>query len=114
MLKFVQRFLLILYALALVGGSTISFAANASASEPCAHEHHQDAGAASHQHEHRQPAGCLTCCSMGACVAVPSLPPRTLAGDVRFSAMPVMYWDADVLFSGRSISPEPTPPKRGV
>ena len=109
MLRFVRRLLLIVCALALVAGSTISFAASpASANEPCADQHHHGVGS---QHSDHHPNGCLSCCSLGSCVAFPSLPPRTLAENVRFNAMPVMYWDAAVPLSGRSVTPEPTPPK---
>jgi hypothetical protein len=102
--------LLILCTLALVGGSTISFAASIT-SAPCAHDHsHQTGGTPAH-HDHH--AGCLSCC-LGACTAIPDLPPRVSLGAAVFSGMPVTYWETGVSLSDRSIPPDPGPPRTTV
>lgn len=109
MWRLARHFLIILSALALVSGSTMSFAASI-ASANCAHEHseHGDApGSQSHKHHG---AGCLSCC-LGACVAVPDLPSRTSVGMVPFAAIAVSYWEQAVSLSSRSIAPDPGPPR---
>jgi hypothetical protein len=106
MRRLARFLLLILCAVALTGGSAISFAASAAAAGPCPHEqgHHQG-----DQHKHHD-AGCLACC-LGACVAIPDLPPRTLLGEAPFAATPVSYWETEAFLSGRSIRPDPGPPR---
>jgi hypothetical protein len=107
MRRLARFLLLILCAVALTGGSAISFAASAAAAGPCPHEqgHHQGPD----QHKHHD-AGCLACC-LGACVAIPDLPPRTLLGEAPFAATPVSYWETEAFLSGRSIRPDPGPPR---
>jgi hypothetical protein len=104
----IKRFLAVLYVFALVGGGTISFAAATSASKPCAHEHGDSAGTP-HQHDHHG-AGCLACC-LGACVAIPDLPPRTSLSAVKFAVARASYWEATVSLSDRSIPPDLGPPR---
>jgi hypothetical protein len=101
-----RHVLLILCALALVSGSTMSLAASVAA-ENCAHNHSHAPGSQPHQHHD---AGCLACC-LGACVAVPGLPSRTALGAVSFSVTPVSYWEFGVSLSSRSIAPDPGPPR---
>jgi hypothetical protein len=107
MLQLARRFLLILCMLALLGGSTISFAASAAAAT-CADQHSHQTGTPAH-HDHHG-AGCLSCC-LGACTAIPDLPPRLTIGAAAFTATPVSYWQTGVLLSGRSIAPDLGPPQ---
>ena len=109
MWQMARRFLVILCTLALVSGSTISFAASVSAAEPCVHEHHQHGGVVPAQHDHHG-LGCLTCCQ-GACAAVAGLPTPSSVTAVIFAATAVTYWETDVSLSDRSIAPDPGPPR---
>ena len=107
MRQLARRFLLILCALTLVGGSTISFAASVTAA-PCAAEHsHQDGTPSKHDHHG---AGCLSYC-LAACTAIPDLPPRLIVSVAAFTATPVSYWDTRMSLSGRSIAPDLGPPR---
>jgi hypothetical protein len=108
MRKWARYFLLILCTLALVGGSTGSFAAS-SAIDPCAHEHGDKHAGDTAPHKHHG-AGCLSCC-LGACVAIPDLPPRAAADLVTFTALPIAYWEAALSLPGRSIAPDLGPPR---
>ena len=110
MLQWARYFLLILCALALVAGSTASFAASVSAAAPCAHEQDHAGHSAPQPHKH-EGSGCLSCC-LGACVAVPDLPPRASVGAAPFVAMPIRYWEADLSLPSRSIAPDLGPPRR--
>ena len=107
MRPFARHFLLILCALALAGGIMMSFAASAASATPCAHEHGDEPGSQPHKHNG---VGCLSCC-LGVCMAIPDLPPRTALGMVPFSVTPVSYWEIGVSLSGRSIAPDPAPPR---
>src|SRR4051794_14035739 len=109
MRQWTQYFLLVLCTLALVGGSTISFAASLSAVAPCAHEHTPAGDTAPQPHKHHS-AGCLSCC-LGACVAIPDVPSRAAAGLMPFTAVPAIYWEADISLSDRSIAPNLGPPR---
>jgi hypothetical protein len=93
---------------AFLGGTTMSFASSLAA--PCAHEHGQHSGAPSHKHHG---AGCLTCC-LGACVAVPDLPPRTAAVVLPLNALTVAYWEPDFSLPSRSIPPDLGPPRSRI
>ena len=104
-----RRFFLILCALALIGGSTISFAATVTAAGPCAHEHSGQNGTAPAHPDHHG-AECLACC-LGACAAMPGLPPRTSLTEAAFSAKTVTWWETGTALSGRSIAPDPGPPR---
>jgi hypothetical protein len=108
MRKWARYFLLILCTLALVGGSTASFAASFAA-EPCAHEHGNKHAGDTVPHKHHG-AGCLSCCP-GACVAIPDLPPRDAADLVTFSTMSIAYWETDLSLPSRSIAPDLGPPR---
>jgi hypothetical protein len=110
MRDYVRRLLLIVCALALVGGSALGFAiAPAQAAAPCAHEHNQGPGNASHHHDHGAP-GCLLCC-LGACAAIPDLPPRPVLSEAPVTVVAVIYWEFGTALAGRSIAPDPAPPK---
>jgi hypothetical protein len=107
MRRLTKRLLRILCVLALVGGSMMSAAASVAAATPCAHEHGDEPGPQPHKH---YGAGCLSCC-LGACTAIPDLPSRTFLGVAPFTATPVSYWEIRVFLSGRSIAPDPAPPR---
>jgi hypothetical protein len=110
-MRALTRLLLVLVcAVVLVGGSTESFAA--SVMIPCTHTNDDQQGTSPEPHQHRG-AGCLTCC-LGVCVAIPDLPPRTPLGATRFVATSVAYWEIELSLSGRSIRPDPAPPRTGA
>src|SRR5258708_29600714 len=90
------------------------------AAEPCPHEHQHIGGNVHHHSDDRsqhQPkpqhgksaVGCFYCC-IGACTAVPSLTanPDAIAP---VAAMPVRYWNTGPRLAGRSIRPDPVPPR---
>lgn len=95
--------------LAMVGGGTIRFAAATTASAPCAHEDSDHRGAVPRHHDHHG-AGCLACC-LGACAAIPGLPARVSTGVVPLAVTVAVYWEAAESLSGRSIAPDPGPPR---
>lgn len=103
---FIHRLLLILCALAFLGGTTVGLATHpAAAGELCAD--HQD-GAADHHHD--KGGNCLTCC-VGVCVAVPDLPTHAPSSLAPLTAIAVAYSSSGVTISGRSIAPDPAPPR---
>jgi hypothetical protein len=108
MRQLARRFFLILCTFALMSGSTISFAASVT-DAPCAHEHSDHTGTVPSHHDHHG-AGCLACC-LGACTAIPDLPPRLSLGAAAFSAQPVSYWETAVSLSERTIAPDLGPPR---
>jgi hypothetical protein len=109
MRRLARRFLMILCMLALVGSSTISFAASVTAIDPCAHEHGEHGGAVPSHHDHHG-AGCLACC-LGACTATADLPPRPFITVAAFVATAVIWWEAGISLTGRSIAPDLGPPR---
>ena len=115
MLQLVRKILLMVCALALVAAGTISFsAAAASAGAPCAHEHaagteSHHSGVPSSHHDHHG-AACLACC-LGACTALPGLPPRVTIAPALFAATPIAYWEAAETLASRSIAPGHGPPR---
>jgi hypothetical protein len=109
MRRLARRFLVILCTLALVGGSTASLAASVTALHPCAHEHGDHGGTIPAHHDHHD-AGCLACC-LSACTVVADLPPHTFITIAGFAVEAVTYWETGVSLSGRSIVPDPAPPR---
>jgi hypothetical protein len=108
MRKFVRHLLLIVGALAFVSVSIFAVTGvPARAGEPCTHEHGQ--GTPNHHH-HADGAGCLVCC-LGACAAIPYLPPPLSTGLVNFAVTMAAYWEAAVSLSSCSIAPDPGPPR---
>lgn len=114
MRRLARRLLIILCALAFVGGGTISVAV----AIPCVHEHSGHRHIADHaqshdgapaHHDHHS-AGCLGCC-LAACAAMASLPPRQVIAFPAFAAMAVTWWETAGLLSSRSIAPDPGPPR---
>jgi hypothetical protein len=93
---------------AFLSGSAMSFASSLAA--PCAHEHGHHSGTPSHKHHG---AGCLSCC-LGACFAVPDLPPRTAAVMLPIEALPVAYWERYFSLPSRSIPPDLGPPRSQI
>jgi hypothetical protein len=109
MRELARRFLLLLCALAFFGGTTVGLVMHpAAAGEPCA-EHQGGAGTADH-HDGKHGGNCLTCC-VGACVALPDLPPRPLSSLIPLTATTVAYWEGGNTISGRSIAPDTAPPR---
>jgi hypothetical protein len=111
-----RRLLFLVCALAFFSGATIGLAMHgASAGEPCSEHHdagdHDDTGTAPHHHDGK--GNCLTCC-MGVCVAVPDLPPRLSMTLAPMSVGRIAYWDRSEAISGRTIPPDPIPPRLGA
>lgn len=100
--------LAILSVLALVIGGAVGPAMPALAQTPCAHHSH-DPSAPKHHHDH-QSSGCLTCC-LGACAAIPDLPSPVLVSEPGFARRIAMWWPPDAALDGRSVLPDPDPPR---
>ena len=104
----VRRLLFLLCALVLFGAATIGLAAQgASANEPCG-EHHSDVGNATHHHNDK--GNCLTCC-VGVCIAIPGLPPRPPMTLAPIAVAKIAYWHRGAAIAGRTIPPDPIPPR---
>jgi hypothetical protein len=104
-----RRFLFMFCAVAFFTGATVGLAVHgASAGEPCL-EHQANDGHAGHHHDGK--GNCLTCC-MGVCVAIPDLPPRFFSAIAPLTAAKVAYWDHGSGIAGRTIPPDPIPPRR--
>lgn len=101
--------LLIVCTVVLLGGSMFSVAGAVAGN--CTHErsHHEGIPAPHKDHD----AGCLTCC-LGMCVAIPDLPSRTTLSVARFAVAHVNYFETEVSLSGRSVRPDPAPPRTGT
>jgi hypothetical protein len=106
-----RRFLFLLCAVAFFTGATIGLAMHgASAGESCL-EHQANDGYAGHHHDGDGKGNCLTCC-MGVCVAIPDLPPRFFSAIAPLTAAKVAYWNRGSGIAGRTIPPDPIPPRR--
>lgn len=81
----------------------------ASAGEPCL-EHQATDSHAGQSHDSSK-GNCLTCC-MGLCVAIPDLPRRFFSAVAPLTASKVAYWDSSGGIAGRTIPPDPIPPRR--
>ena len=111
--RFLRRAFLVLVTIAFIGAGALASASPAPmAAEPCPHEHGQIG-----EHQHPNPhshdpgaAGCLSCC-LAACIVVPNLPPQTIAAPTPFRATQILYSSAHLPLAGRSIRPEPAPPR---
>jgi hypothetical protein len=104
-----RRFLFLLFAVVFFTGAAAGLAVHgAAAGESCA-EHHDDTGNAAHHHDGAE-GNCLTCC-MGICVAIPDLPPRFFSMIVPMTTAKVAYWDRGTGIAGRTIPPDPIPPR---
>jgi hypothetical protein len=111
--RFLRRAVLVLVSIAFIGAGALASASPVPmAGEPCPHEHGL-------MHEHQQPkphsldpgaAGCLSCC-LAACIGVPNLPPQTIAAPTPFRVTQIVYSRAQLPLAGRSIRPEPAPPR---
>jgi len=76
-----------------------------------AHHHH----GGPHPHHQGGPGKasgeCLKCC-LGACLVAPCLPDPTVGlAEVAFVGSPVLYWAVSPAIYGRTITPDPGPPK---
>jgi hypothetical protein len=109
MQRLATQFVLLLGALAFLAGAPVVYAvaAPALAGEPCPDEHLP--GPAPHQHHDHGAAACLCCC-LGACMGIPGLPPPQMATAV-FTASTIVYWENGTRRAGRSIPPDPAPPR---
>jgi len=110
MWRLAKQFLLLLGTLAFLAGAPIAYAVAppAVAGEPCPHEHEHTPGPAHPEHHHDHGAAACLCCL--ACMGIPDLPPRQMAAAV-FTASTIVYWENGTLLAGRSIPPDPAPPR---
>ncbi len=113
---FLRRLIVLLVALAFIDGGVARAAALVPpAAEPCSHEHGDMPGHSGHMPAstgHQQDRGsraCLQCCCLGICASVPSLPAALTVAPVVVAS--VVYWDTSRTATGRSIAPEPGPPR---
>ena len=112
-----HRLLLAVGLLAFVVSVPLAFGVPpAFAGEACPHEHDDGTPGMPHQHQHpAQPghhhsdAACLCCC-VGACMGIPDLA-RASQAVIFLSASPVFYAEEGVALSGRSLRPDPAPPR---
>jgi len=112
MWRLAKQFLLLLGTLAFLAGAPIAYAVAppAVAGEPCPHEHEHMPGPAHPKHHHDHGAAACLCCCLEACMGIPDLPPRQMAAAV-FTASTIVYWENGTLLAGRSIPPDPAPPR---
>jgi hypothetical protein len=111
-MRLVRHFVVISCALALICGSTLSFATMAlTAVTACEHGIEQADHRGAHPLQHRADHGvaCVTCC-LGACTAV-GLPSHPLLKAAAFSVAMVAYWETAVSLADRSVAPDPDPPR---
>jgi hypothetical protein len=111
MKRWARLFIALLCVLALVGASTLSFAASV-ATTPCAHEQDDATERAPLPHKHAG-ASCLACC-LSSCTALPDLPLRPSLGRAAFAAATADYWESTAAFSGLTIPPDLGPPRTGT
>ena len=102
-----RQLLALVCVFALVGGSRISLAS--ATTTPCAHERSSHQGETPHPHDHYG-AGCLACC-LGACVVIPDLAPSVSTGIAPSAVTVATYWEVAASRPGRSIAPDPGPPR---
>jgi hypothetical protein len=112
MRRLATQFLLLLGALAFLAGAPVAYAVTPPgvAGEPCPHEHEHMPGPAQPKHHHDHGAAACLCCCLGACMGIPDLPPREMAAAV-FTASTIVYWDNGTPLGGRTIRPDPAPPR---
>src|SRR3954453_6981658 len=118
MRAFAHRLVLILTVLAFVAGMPLALAVPpALAAEPCPHEHHEMMGDdAHHQHhapqkqQHRHNAAASLCCCVGTCVGIPDLAHSAVIS-VPFATVAVVYPETATALDGRSLRPDPAPPR---
>jgi hypothetical protein len=117
MRRLATQFLLLLGALAFLAGAPVAYAVTppALAGEPCPHEHKHMPGPTpqKHQHPHDHGAAACLCCCLGACMGIPGLPPPQMAAAV-FMTSTIVYWESGTRRAGRSIPPDPAPPRPGA
>lgn len=118
MRRFAHRFLLLVAVVAFAAGVPLALAVPpAVAAEPCPHQQEQGMMMGTAQHHHHQPtpkhdhgaAACLCCC-IGACVAIPDLA-RTSVVAIPVTMVSVVYPETAPALDGRSLRPEPAPPR---
>jgi hypothetical protein len=115
---FARHLLLIFAVLAFAAGMPLALAVPPMlAAEACPPEHHEMMlGDAHHEHQapqkppHRHDAAACLCCCVGACVAIPDLA-RGGAIAVPFTVTAVLYPEKAASLAGRSLRPEPAPPR---
>jgi len=115
MRRFAKRLLMILCTIALVGGSTISFAASVTAVDGCNHAtahagDHAKAHAGGVPLHHHDDHGVL-CVARCAGAVVGDLPTHPMLNAAAFSVAAVTYWQTEISLSNRSIAPDPDPPR---
>jgi len=107
--KLVRWFLVTLCVLTMISGNMTSVAAFARA-DFCAHDHGRSQFHAVPVHQHHHDHGCPACC-LGACAIVAGPRPFALTTATAAAAGSVIYWEQNTSLAGRSIPPDPVPPR---
>ncbi|MGE5269618.1 MAG: hypothetical protein ACM3JG_08105, partial [Thiohalocapsa sp.] len=108
------RVFVVLLALALIGGNNAHLEAH-----PVIASDHDCAGAAAQPHESSadsaaKRAGCARCCDCLGCVSSMNLSPPLGAIDVRFPVEAIRFAASASFRPGRSLLPDPPPPRPGA
>jgi hypothetical protein len=105
--------LIVLLSLALASGNAHAALHLGDAhSAPCPEEHAHHSGKPSPHHQHQNDNGLACCCDCLGCSSVVYLPPDLSIAPAELPAQ--IHYDAlTVSLSGRTLLPEPDPPRRG-
>jgi hypothetical protein len=109
------RCLVVLLSLALASGNAhAALHVGDAHAEPCPEEHAHHSGETSphHQHQHQHDKGLACCCDCMGCSPVVYLPPEPSVTPAELPAQ-IRYDALTASLSGRTLLPEPDPPRRG-
>src|SRR5216684_3157895 len=116
LVKLLRRIFAILTVAAYFGATVVAAAppvGPAPTRDLASHSGHSHAGH-SHQHDHESgsdPRECLRCCLAG-CLATPGLAVQTHGGSTpAFASTAVLYSIALSVLAGRTVAPDPAPPR---
>ena len=107
------RCLVVLLSLALASGNAHAALHLGDAhAEPCPEEHAHHSGQTSPHHQHQHDKGLACCCDCLGCSSAVYLPPGLSITPAELPAK--IHYDAlTASLSGRTLLPEPDPPRRG-
>jgi len=107
------RCLVVLLSLVLAGGNAhAALHLEAAHSEPCPEEHAHHQGKTEPQHQHRHDKKMVCCCDCLGCTSAAYLAPELRSASAELPAR-VRYDALTLLLSGRTLLPEPDPPRPG-
>jgi hypothetical protein len=107
------RCLVVLLSLALASGNAhAALHLDAAHAAPCPEEHAHHSGKTLPHHQHQHDNGLACCCDCLGCNSVVYLPPDLSITPAELAAQ--IHYDAlNASLSGRTLLPEPDPPRRG-